>query len=60
MKKKKNEVGSIMCGCGWGRGLDEWGGWGCGGGEEVKSIGIFILLNYMSLTSIRVVIWALY
>ena len=28
MKKKKNEVGSIMCGCGWGRGLDERGGWG--------------------------------
>ena len=33
---------------------------GCGGGEEVKSKGIFILLNYMSLTSIRVVIRVLY
>ena len=31
---------------GWGKGA-RWGGWGCGGGEEVKFKGIFVLSNYV-------------
>ena len=45
MKKEKKKAGYVTRECGW-----------VGGGEKVKFKGIFVLSNYMSLTSIRVVI----